>query len=259
MTINHLGITVRYHYFPPYQKFSNWLLLTNYTITLHLLYESQYGFRKYNSTELAALASTDRIRQEMDNKKIPFSIFLDLSKAFDTLDHTVLIQKLHYYGIRDTALNWFRSYLTKRTQYVECNGVSYSIKEIGSILGPLLFIIYMNDIYTASDNLNFVLYADDTTLSSPMCSFTSQCNGNIELVSVLINSELNKIDDWFAVNKLSLNVQKTKFMILHYCQRILTENDIPHLMINNTLIEHVTEFNFLGLTVNEFMNWNSHT
>ena len=200
----------------------------------------------------------------MDNKKIPSSIFLDLSKAFDTLDHTVLIQKLHYYGIKDTALNCFRSYLTKITQYVECNGVSSSIKEIetgvpqGSILGPLLFIIYMNDIHTVSDNLNFILYADDT-LSSPICSFTSQCNGNIELVSVLINSELNKIADWLAVNKLSLNVQKTKFMIFHYRQRILTENDIPHLMINNTLIEQVTEFNFLGLTVNEFMNWNSHT
>ena len=157
------------------------------------------------------------------------------------------------------------SYLTKRTQYVECNGVSSSIKEIetgvpqGSILGPLLFIIYMNDIHTVSDNLNFILYADDTTLSSPICSFTSQCNGNIELVSVLINSELNEIADWLAVNKLSLNVQKTKFMIFHYRQRILTENDIPHLMINNTLIEQVTEFNFLGLTVNEFMNWHSHT
>ena len=117
----------------------------------------------------------------------------------------------------------------------------------------------MSDIHTVSDNLNFILYADDTTLSSPMRSFTSQRNGNIELVSVLINSELNKIADWLAVNKLSLNVQKTKFMIFHYRQRILTENDIPHLMINNTLIEQVTEFNFLGLTVNEFMNWNSHT
>ena len=92
-----------------------------------------------------------------------------------------------------------------------------------------------------------------------MCSFTSQCNGNIELGSVPINSELNKIADWLAVNKLSLNAQKNKFLIFHYRQRIITENDIPHLMINNTRIEQVTEFNFLGLTVNEFVNWNSHT
>ena len=117
----------------------------------------------------------------------------------------------------------------------------------------------MNDIYTVSDNLNFILYADDTTLSSPMCSFSSGCDGDVERVSILINLELNKIADWLAVNKLSLNVQKTKLMIFHYRQRILTENDIPRLMINNAIIEWVTEFNFLGLTVKEYMNWNSHT
>ena len=92
-----------------------------------------------------------------------------------------------------------------------------------------------------------------------MCSFTSECNGDIELVSILINSELEKIADWHAVNKLSLNVQKTKFMIFHYRQKIIMGNDIPSLMINNTLIEQVTEFNFLGLTINEYINWNSHT
>ena len=117
----------------------------------------------------------------------------------------------------------------------------------------------MNDIYTVSDNLNFILYADDTTLSSPMCSFSSGCDGDVERVSILINLELNKIADWLAVNKLSLNVQKTKLMIFHYRQRISTENGIPRLMINNAIIERVTEFNFLGLTVNEYMNWNSHT
>ena len=149
--------------------------LYDYFSSNGLLYESQYGFRKLHSTELAALEFTDKISQEMDAKKIPFSIFLDLSKAFDTLDHNVLLSKLNYYGIKDTALDWFKSYLTNRTQYVDCNGISSSIREIetgvpqGSILGPLLFIIYMNDIHTVSDNLNFILYADDTTLSSPMC------------------------------------------------------------------------------------------
>ena len=236
-----------------------------YLTSNDLLYESQYGFREHHSTELAALEFTDRIKKEMDAKKIPFSIFLDLSKAFDTLDHSVLLSKLQYYGIRDTALNWFKSYLSNRTQYVDCGGISSSIRVIetgvpqGSILAPLLFIIYMNDIHTVSDSLNFILYADDTTLSSPMCSFSSGCDGDVERVSILINLEFNKIADWLAVNKLSLNVQKTKLMIFHYRQRILTENDIPRFMINNAIIERVTEFNFLGLTVNEYMNWNSHT
>ena len=137
--------------------------LYDYFTSNDLLYESQYGFRKLHSTELAALEFTDRISHEMDAKKIPFSIFLDLSKAFDTLDHNVLLSKLEYYGIRDIALNWFKSYLPKRTQYVDCNGIASSIRELetgvpqGSILGPLLFLIYMNDIHTVSDNLNFIV------------------------------------------------------------------------------------------------------
>ena len=129
----------------------------------------------------------------------------------------------------------------------------------GSILGPILFIICMNDIHAVSDNLNSILYADDATLRCPMCSFARGCSGNIDIVNTLMNSELNIIADWLAVNKLSLNVQKNEFMIFHYRQRVIKENDIPCLVINNTQIERVTEFNFLGLTVNEYMNWNSYT
>ena len=127
----------------------------------------------------------------------------------------------------------------------------------GSISGPLLFIIYMNDIYTVSNKLDFILYADDTTLSSPLCSFTHGENGDVNYISRMINAELSKISDWLAVNTLSLNASKTKFMVFHNYQRTLTENDIPQLMTNNTIIEKVNEFNFLGLTINEFLNWHS--
>ena len=230
-----------------------------------LFYDSQYGFRKHHSTELAAIELVDRIHKEIDQNKIPFSVFLDLSKAFDTLDHSILLNKLQYYGITGTALDWFRSYLTERYQYVDYNGASSGMRLLttgvpqGSILGPLLFIIYMNDVHTVSDNLNFILYADDTTLTSPLCSFTYGGHQDINRMSTLINSEITKISDWLSVNKLSLNANKTKFMIFHNYQKVLTESEIPQLKINNTPIERVTEFNFLGITISEFMNWGPHS
>ena len=239
--------------------------ILEYFTSNNLLFESQYGFRENHSTELAALEFIDRIKLEMDPKKIPFSIFLDLSKAFDTLNHDILLTKLRYYGIQGIALNWFQSYLTKRSHYVQCNDTSSSIREIetgvpqGSILGPLLFIIYMNNIHTVSDKFSFILYADDTTLISPLCSFSHCSHNDMNYVSTMINLELTKISNWLAVNKLSLNAAKTKCMLFHNYQKIINEDDIPHLTINDTVIERVTEFNFLGLTINEFMNWNSHS
>ena len=235
--------------------------LYNFLQEHNLLFESQYGFRKLHSTDLAALELIDRINKQIDQRKIPFSIFLDLSKAFDTLNHDILMKKLHYHGVRNNTLNWFHSYLTNCAQYTEYNETKSSLLEIetgvpqGSILGPLLFLIYVNDIHMVSRSLNFILYADDTTLTSPICSFTQGGNSSI---SNLINSELTKISDWFAVNKLSLNAEKTKFMIFHNHLKIITQNKIPCLKINNTNIERVTEFNFLGLTINEHLTWKSH-
>ena len=164
-------------------------------------------FENITQHELAALELVDRIHKQIDENKIPFSVFLDLSKAFDTLDHDILLHKLQYYGITGTALDWFRSYLTERYQYVDYNGASSSMKLLttgvpqGSILGPLLFIIYMNDIHTVSNNLNFILYADDTTLTSPLCSFTYGGYHDINRVSKIINSEITKISEWLSVNK----------------------------------------------------------
>ena len=155
--------------------------------------------------------------------------------------------KLRYHGIPDTSLSWFASYLENRYQYVEYNGTSSSLKEIetgvpqGSILGLLLFIIYMNGIHCASENFKFVLHADDTTLVSPPYSFTLSSNKyDINQVSSVINLELSKISDWLAVDKLSLIAETTKYMIFHNNQNVIAENDIPNLSLNGSVIERVT-------------------
>ena len=137
-----------------------------------LFYPSQYGFREGHSTEMAALELTDRILQVIDSKYISLAIFMDLSKAFDTLDHTILLNESNHYGIGGNELNCFSSYLSNRQQYVEICGVSSNLLTSqtgvpqGSIVGPILFLIYMNDIPQANPHFNFILYADDTTLFS---------------------------------------------------------------------------------------------
>ena len=113
--------------------------------------------------------------------------------------------------------------------------------------------------HTVSNKLNFILYADDTTLTSPLCSFTHGAQNDVSHVSSQINSELLNISDWLKVKKLSLNVDKTKYMIFHNYQRVIANEDIPDLQINDKKIERVSCFNFLGLTINEFMNWSSHS
>ena len=240
--------------------------LYDYFLIKNLIYNSQYGFRILHSTELAALELTDRVSQNLDNGELPLAIYLDLSKAFDTLDHEILLSKLKYYGIDGIALNWFSSYLKNRSQYVHFDGTNSSLGSIstgvpqGSILGPLLFLIYMNDIAEATDNFHSVLYADDTTLTEPLSSFNLVIDSNKidkKVMESNINKELDNIYKWLCVNKLSLNIPKTKFMIFHHRQKNI-ENIIPSLFINNHPIEKVADFNFLGITVDEHLNWNSH-
>ena len=138
---------------------------------------------------------------------------MDLSKAFDTLDHEILIKKLAHYWIDGTQDRWFTSYLTGRIQFVEIVSVSSNVFSLstgvpqGSILGSLLFLVYMNYIPYCTKYFNLILYADDTTLSNTI---------QIPSMSPLnINDELAKVYDWLAVNKLSLNVKKTKYVIFH--------------------------------------------
>ena len=152
----------------------------------------------------------------MDSNEIPINVYLYLSKAFDTLDHNILLHKLCHYEIRGTCLALLKSYLSERKQFVEFIGGKSSLANIttgvpqGSILGPLLFIKYTNDTSNACDIFKSIFYADDTTLMSTLSAFNSHGENT---VSDNINKELAKIDEWLKLYKISLNVKKSKFML----------------------------------------------
>ncbi len=233
--------------------------LYNYFQENSLFYSAQYGFREGHSTELAALELVDRITLDMDKMNTPISIFLDLSKAFDTLNHSILLDKLQYYGIIGTSFDLMKSYLTNRQQFVEMDNTESDMLPLntgvpqGSILGPLLFLIYINDIAKASNLFQFVIYADDTNLNTSI-EIVAKRNRRGS-VNDILNKELTNVSDWLKCNMLSLNASKSKYMIFHKPQKKIMK---LQLKINDTEIEQVSQFDFLGLTLNENLNWKSH-
>lgn len=221
-----------------------------------LFFEHQYGFRPKHSTELAAVELVDKLLHFMDKKSpdTPICIYMDLSKAFDVLDHSILLDKLSFYGLDRSAITLLANYLSNRKQFVVYDQICSEQKFIrtgvpqGSILGPLLFLIFINDISKSSSLFDFLCYADDTTLISTIEKFNAANSS--------INSEVEKISNWLIVNKLSLNIGKTKFMMFHKGNKKIST---PEIRIRNTSLERVPEFTFLGLTIDENLTWGPHT
>ena len=231
------------------------LQLTEYLDKNNILHQNQYGFRKNHSTELASLHLVDYIYYTMDANEIPLNVYIDLSKAFDSLNHKILLSKLKFYGVTGLSLDLLYSYLSNRKQCTLYNstfsdfiGIKQGVPQ-GSILGPLLFSIYINDLPSSSNLFDFLMYADDTTL---FCSI-DKLNRNDR--NIVINEHLDKVSTWMKSNKLVLNSKKTKYMLFHKHNKIVPTLELK---INDNSIDQVSTFNFLGLHINSQLTWQTH-
>ena len=225
--------------------------LENYLEKNNILHENQFGFRRKMSTCTALLQLVDKISTSIDKRKTTIGVFIDLAKAFDTVDHQILKKKLQFYGIRGIALDLFQNYLSLRKQYVEIDNISSSTTYVkcgvpqGSILGPILFLIYINDLNYVSEKLENIMFADDTNLF---------LTGNsIHDVERTMNEELVFITEWFQSNKLSLNIKKTSYMIFGN-----KTNLSANIIIDSTPLIIQYDTKFLGVILSANLKWNKH-
>ena len=217
-----------------------------------ILSDQQFGFRKKHSTQHALSTLTNYLAEKLDDSETSIVVFLDLSKAFETVDHKILLNKLYYYGISGLPLELIKSYLENRKQCVKCGNHFSTFLEVlcgvpqGSILGPLLFLLYVNDLPVIIDHSS-ILFADDTSVLSS--------SKKISTVFCDINAKLAKLNTWFICNKLTVNYSKTNYIIFSGNRSKSFNFNVT--MGNNTL-ERVSSAKYLGIQFDENLNWKNH-
>ena len=226
--------------------------LVNFLDENKIIFKNQFGFRSKHSTTHALINLTEKIRANIDKGLFSCGVFIDLQKAFDTVDHNILLSKLHHYGVRGLPHKWFRSYLSNRQQYVSISGyssgklyVEYGVPQ-GSVLGPLLFLIYINDLPNTIKNSETNLFADDTCLLSS--------DSNLEYLETKVNTDLVKLSSWLQANKISLNATKTEVVLFHSRNKCIT-HDLK-LKIDDHNLKLSTHVKYLGILLDEFLLWN---
>ena len=238
---NYRSISVLTHINKIFEKLLH-ARLNDFVTKHNILENNQYGFRKGHSTSHGITQLHETILKSIEKKKICVALFIDLKSAFDTINHEILELKLDHYGVRGMALKLLSSYLKDRKQFIKAGDIESAILYVlcgvpqGSVLGPLLFIIYINDITTCSE-LSSLLFADDAVLT-----FSHE---SLKYLERKFNSEMKKMHHWFIANKLTLNLKKTKYMIFSKLQKKKAKEHKFRININKFCIKQVSEMKYI--------------
>ena len=225
--------------------------LQNFAFNSGLIEHHQFTYSKFSSTNVALLKVIDSWKRAIDNGLKPVIVFLDVRKAFDVIKHEVLLTKLESYGLKESELRWFKSYLSERLQNVVYKGTNSDPMRLcfgvpqGSVLGPTLFNIHINNISKACHTCTLSLNADDTEIHSS--------SKNIDLAVYNVNQDLQNIRHWFCKNGLICNTKKSDAMIITSHKALKTNRDI-NIFYGDSILKQQRHFKYLGIVVDESLS-----
>ena len=217
----------------------------------NLSYDDQFGFREEKNTCLAISKLMENLYESFNRSEIKQGVFLDFSKAFDSIDHNILLKKLPYYHFTSSAIKLMSSYLTDRSQYVKLGDHCSTMRKIsigvpqGSVLGPILFLIFINDLINSAPQLEYILFADDTNI------FSSEPQ--------VLKENLIKIEEWCLANRLILNTKKTFQVIFKAPNKMISDPDVFNLSMGNSQLATISSTKFLGIEIDSNITFKTHT